>query len=103
MCSSWFVFQGGNTSNVVETVLAMKSYYEWKERGALGTWKYGEMWDADKQVPRRSTEIPIRRSLSRMSSGVSLDSFSSEGFGLNPTDVVCDISLLKCEIYMCMQ
>ncbi|KAL1802249.1 hypothetical protein ACET3Z_030896 [Daucus carota] len=79
--------KGGNTSNVVETVLAMKSYYEWKERGALGTWKYGEMWDADKQVPRRSTEIPIRRSLSRMSSGVSLDSFSSEGFGLNPTDM----------------
>lgn len=87
------MFQGGNTSSVVDTVLAMKSYSEWKERGAYGIWKYGENLDADKQAPRKSTEVPIRLSLSRMSSGVSLESFTSENIGLNPTDMVCSISL----------
>ncbi|KAK1401747.1 kinesin-like protein KIN-14I [Heracleum sosnowskyi] len=79
--------KGGNTSSVVDTVLAMKSYFEWKERGAYGTWKYGENLEADKQGPPKSSELPIRRSLSRMSSGVSLDSFAGENIGLNPTDM----------------
>lgn len=90
------MFQGGDTSSVVETVLAMKSYCEWKERGAYGTWKYGEILDADKQAPRKSSEVPILRTLSRMSSGVSIDSFTSENIGLNPlnpADMVCNISL----------
>lgn len=78
----------------------MKSYWEWKERGAYGTWKYGENLDADKlapqkssEAPRKSSEVPIRHSLSRMSSGVSLESFTSDYIGLFPTDMVCDISL----------
>ncbi|KAE9593707.1 putative minus-end-directed kinesin ATPase [Lupinus albus] len=33
--------QGGKSSRIVNCVLALKSYAEWKQGGEIGTWKYG--------------------------------------------------------------
>ncbi|CAN0914119.1 Kinesin-like protein KIN-14G [Linum grandiflorum] len=33
--------QGGKSARVVNCVLALKSYYEWKQSGGTGQWKYG--------------------------------------------------------------
>ncbi|CAN1200419.1 Kinesin-like protein KIN-14I [Linum perenne] len=33
--------QGGKSARVVSCVLALKSYYEWKQSGGTGQWKYG--------------------------------------------------------------
>ncbi|CAI0551689.1 unnamed protein product [Linum tenue] len=33
--------QGGKSARVVNCVLALKSYYEWKQNGGTGPWKYG--------------------------------------------------------------
>ncbi|KAF2307288.1 hypothetical protein GH714_026113 [Hevea brasiliensis] len=33
--------QGGKSARVVNCVLALKSYNEWKQNGGVGTWKYG--------------------------------------------------------------
>ncbi|CAI0459753.1 unnamed protein product [Linum tenue] len=33
--------QGGKSARVVNCVLALKSYYEWKQNGGTGQWKYG--------------------------------------------------------------
>lgn len=35
MCS-----QGGKSARIVECVLALKSYREWKQSGGSGTWRY---------------------------------------------------------------
>lgn len=34
-------FQGGKSARVVNTVLALKSYSEWKQTGGNGVWKFG--------------------------------------------------------------
>ncbi|KAM1160236.1 hypothetical protein ACFX19_033872 [Malus domestica] len=33
--------QGGKSARIVNCVLALKSYYEWKQGGGIGSWKYG--------------------------------------------------------------
>ncbi|KAJ1385601.1 P-loop containing nucleoside triphosphate hydrolase [Sesbania bispinosa] len=64
--------QGGKSSRIVNCVLALKSYSEWKLGGKNGSWKYGgnpRPPTPGKQVVRKNSE-PFMRSLSRgMSSG----------------------------------
>ncbi|KAJ8772043.1 hypothetical protein K2173_027220 [Erythroxylum novogranatense] len=38
--------QGGKSARVVNCVLALKSYSEWKQTGAAGTWKYSGIFKA---------------------------------------------------------
>lgn len=33
--------QGGSSSKVVDCILCLKGYYEWKQAGGIGVWKYG--------------------------------------------------------------
>ena len=33
--------QGGTSSKVVECILCLKGYYEWKQAGGIGVWRYG--------------------------------------------------------------
>ncbi|KAL8160109.1 hypothetical protein V2J09_001646 [Rumex salicifolius] len=33
--------KGGSSSKVVECILCMKGYYEWRQSGAVGVWRYG--------------------------------------------------------------
>lgn len=45
-CSNWIILlflhvQGGISARVVNSVLALKSYYEWKQTGGTGVWKFG--------------------------------------------------------------
>lgn len=33
--------QGGSSGKVVDCILCLKGYYEWKQSGGIGVWKYG--------------------------------------------------------------
>ncbi|KAL0418862.1 UNVERIFIED_CONTAM: Kinesin-like protein KIN-14I [Sesamum radiatum] len=59
--------QGGKSSRVVNCVLALKSYNEWKTTGGNGVWKFGgnvKTSPAGKQFVRKNSE-PFTGSLSR--------------------------------------
>ncbi|KAF2288306.1 hypothetical protein GH714_005900 [Hevea brasiliensis] len=64
--------QGGKSARVVNCVLALKSYSEWKQSGGIGTWKYGgslkpQHSGAGKPFMRKVTE-PFMNSFSRTTS-----------------------------------
>lgn len=61
--------QGGKASRVVNCVLALKSYSDWKQGGANGSWKFGNVKAAPsgKQFVLRNSE-PFMNSVSRTSS-----------------------------------
>ncbi|XP_047961498.1 kinesin-like protein KIN-14G [Salvia hispanica] len=72
--------QGGKSSRIVNCVLALKSYYEWKEGGGKGVWKFCGTWkphSASKQFVRKSSDDLFVNSLSRNSSVVEQN---SQGF-----------------------
>ncbi|KAL6500293.1 hypothetical protein OROHE_025659 [Orobanche hederae] len=59
--------QGGKSSRIVNCVLALKSYYEWKQAGGNGVWKFGgnaKPSTSGKQFVRKKSE-PFMSSLSR--------------------------------------
>ncbi|KAG4983386.1 hypothetical protein JHK87_028135 [Glycine soja] len=60
--------QGGKSSRIVNCVLALKSYSEWKMGGKIGSWKYGgnpkPPAPSAKPITWKSSE-PFMRSLSR--------------------------------------
>lgn len=71
-------FQGGKSSRIVNCVLALKSYSEWKQSGSNGIWKFGgnvKPTTSAKQFVRKNSE-PFTNSLSRTSS---LNAKSSNG------------------------
>ncbi|KAJ1412590.1 Spindle pole body-associated protein Vik1/Cik1, microtubule binding domain [Sesbania bispinosa] len=62
--------QGGKSSRIVNCVLALKSYSEWKQNGANGAWKFGGTLKptiSAKSFVRKNSE-PFTNSLSRTSS-----------------------------------
>ncbi|XP_074278991.1 kinesin-like protein KIN-14I [Silene latifolia] len=63
--------QGGISARVVNSVLALKSYHEWKQAGGSGLWKFGgnvkPTTSAVKQFVRKNSE-PFTNSISRNSS-----------------------------------
>ncbi|KAL1546198.1 kinesin-like protein KIN-14I isoform X2 [Salvia divinorum] len=68
--------QGGKSSRIVNCVLALKSYYEWKEGGGKGVWKFTGTWkphSASKKFVRKSSG-QFANSLSRTSSIVEQNS-----------------------------
>ncbi|KAF1869684.1 hypothetical protein Lal_00017259 [Lupinus albus] len=65
--------QGGKSSRVVNCVLALKSYAEWKQGGKIGIWKYGGIGSSKppisgKTLLRKNSE-PFMKSLWTMPSG----------------------------------
>ncbi|KAK9726399.1 hypothetical protein RND81_05G212600 [Saponaria officinalis] len=63
--------QGGISARVVNSVLALKSYHEWKQSGGTGVWKFGgnvkPITSSVKQFVRKNSE-PFTNSISRNSS-----------------------------------
>ena len=62
--------QGGKSSRVVNCVLALKSYAEWKQAGSIGVWRFGgnvKQVTSAKQFGRKNPE-PFTSSLSRTAS-----------------------------------
>ncbi|KAE9589473.1 hypothetical protein Lal_00000287 [Lupinus albus] len=62
--------QGGKSARIVNSVLALKSYNEWKQTGANGVWKFGgtiKPTTSTKSFVRKNSE-PFTNSLSRNSS-----------------------------------
>ncbi|MED6135380.1 hypothetical protein PIB30_045885 [Stylosanthes scabra] len=62
--------QGGKSSRIVNCVLGLKSYGEWKQSGANGVWKFGgnlKPATSTKSFVRKNSE-PFTNSLSRTSS-----------------------------------
>lgn len=63
----FIIFQGGKSSRVVNCVLALKSYGEWKQTGGNGVWKFGgnvKPTTSAKCFVRKNSE-PFTNSLSR--------------------------------------
>ncbi|KAJ1402397.1 P-loop containing nucleoside triphosphate hydrolase [Sesbania bispinosa] len=59
--------QGGKSARIVNSVLALKSYSEWKQTGANGVWKFGgtiKPTTSSKSFVRKNSE-PFTNSLSR--------------------------------------
>ena len=62
--------QGGKSARVVNSVLALKSYCDWKQNGGNGVWKFGgnvKVTTTTKSFVRKNSE-PFTNSLSRNSS-----------------------------------
>lgn len=62
--------QGGKTSRVVNCILALKSFSEWKQNSCRGVWKFGgnvRSMTSNKQFVQKHSE-PFTSSLSRTSS-----------------------------------
>ena len=60
-------FQGGKSSRIVNCILALKSYSEWKQTGGNGVWKFGgnsKPVTSGKNFVRKNSE-PFKNSLSR--------------------------------------
>ncbi|XP_022039724.1 kinesin-like protein KIN-14I isoform X2 [Helianthus annuus] len=60
--------QGGKTSRIVNCVLALKSYSEWKQTGGHGTWRFGgtvKPSTPSKSIVRKNSD-PFSNSLSKM-------------------------------------
>ncbi|OMP11461.1 hypothetical protein COLO4_03805 [Corchorus olitorius] len=77
--------QGGKSSRIVHCVLALKSYSEWKQNGAIGTWKYSanakpSNFGTAKPFARKNSEPFMNPSISRTVSlgEKSVESFCSE-------------------------
>ncbi|KAM3326414.1 kinesin-like protein KIN-14I [Capsicum chacoense] len=59
--------QGGKSSRIVNCVLGLKSYSDWKQEGGTGAWKFGGNIKSNasvKQIVRKNSE-PFTNSLSR--------------------------------------
>ncbi|PON48906.1 Kinesin-like protein [Trema orientale] len=74
--------QGGKSARVVNSVLALKSYCDWKQSGGNGVWKFGgnvKIATSTKSFVRKNSE-PFTNSLSRNSSMTekSLNGLSSD-------------------------
>ncbi|CAK9158127.1 unnamed protein product, partial [Ilex paraguariensis] len=74
--------QGGKSSRIVNCVLELKSYSDWKQGGGNGSWKFGGNLKppcSSKQFVRKNSE-PFMRSISRTSSisEKSMDSLFSD-------------------------
>uniref|UniRef100_A0A9I9DGK1 Kinesin-4-like n=1 Tax=Cucumis melo TaxID=3656 RepID=A0A9I9DGK1_CUCME len=82
--------QGGKSARVVNTVLALKSYGEWKQGGGYGVWKFGgnvkptTTMSATKSFVRKNSE-PFTNSLSRTSS-LNDKTFNSSNADWNKTN-----------------
>ncbi|KAL0387376.1 UNVERIFIED_CONTAM: Kinesin-like protein KIN-14I [Sesamum radiatum] len=72
-------FEGGKSSRIVNCILALRSYHEWKQCGGNGLWKFSGSTkgpSAGKQMDRKNSD-PLVNSISRTSTGENLDSLSS--------------------------
>ncbi|KAL9684742.1 hypothetical protein QQ045_022183 [Rhodiola kirilowii] len=68
--------QGGTSARVVNSVLALKSYYEWKQSGGNGVWKFGgniKTTFSCKSFVRKTSE-PFTNSLFRTNSAIEMSS-----------------------------
>ncbi|KAK8712471.1 hypothetical protein V6N13_147711 [Hibiscus sabdariffa] len=95
--------QGGKSSRIVQCVLALKSYSEWKKSGAIGTWRYIESskppisFRPVKPFTRRNSEPYINYSLSRTVSlgDKSMDGLDSEQSDLSVSDMIVESMITK--------
>ncbi|KAI3448524.1 hypothetical protein Pfo_005189 [Paulownia fortunei] len=74
--------QGGKSSRIVNCILALKSYSDWKQCGGNGLWKFGgnsKPPSAGKQIVRKNSDLFLNFISRNSSAGEkSLDGLSSE-------------------------
>ncbi|KAM0015698.1 putative minus-end-directed kinesin ATPase [Helianthus debilis subsp. tardiflorus] len=85
--------QGGKSFRVVNCILALKSYHDWKQTGGNGTWKFSgnlKPIASGKNFVRKNSD-PFKNSLSRF---ISMNEASMNGQLLETENVemVCNIS-----------
>ncbi|XP_055816640.1 kinesin-like protein KIN-14I [Solanum dulcamara] len=86
--------KGGKSSRIINCVLALKSYAEWKHGGGSGSWKYSgnsKPSSAGKQFVRRNSE-PFMNLISRTSS-ISNKNLDSNDVGHDAREMVNPSSL----------
>lgn len=101
-CFNLLTVQGGKSARIVNCVLAIKSYSEWKEGGGNGSWKPGANLKAPicvKSFVRKNSE-PFMNSFSRASSlnEKSLQSLSGDLSSYN--DIGHDINEAVSELWI---
>ena len=90
-----FIWQGGKSARVVNSVLALKSYSDWKQTGGTGVWKFGgnlKPATSGKHFVRKNSD-PFTGSLSRSLSTneKSLNSISPD---LDPNNKVRTLTVI---------
>nr|KYP71278.1 Kinesin-4 [Cajanus cajan] len=92
---------GGKSSRIVNCVLALKSYAEWKFGGGIGSWKYSGVANAKppisgKPLLRENSE-PLMKPLRTVSSG-DIDGYMSDpGLDRNEKGPFSSLNSLVCE------
>ncbi|KAK9281648.1 hypothetical protein L1049_004551 [Liquidambar formosana] len=84
--------QGGKSARVVNCVLALKSYSDWKQTGGNGVWKFGgnvKPTTSGKSFVRKNSE-PFTNSLSR---NLSMNEKSFNALDLDSNKMPCSSSL----------
>lgn len=95
-------FQGGKSARVVNCVLALKSYSEWKQTGGNGIWKFGgnvKSTTLGKSFVRKNSE-PFMNSLSRTSS-MNERSLNSQSFDLDSNKMVGNLNSINFVSALC--
>lgn len=98
--------QGGKSARIVNCVLALKSYNDWKQGGGIGSWKFGTNFKSPtsgKYFFRKNSE-PFANSVTRTSSlgEKSLDSLSSEDINEAVSEIRCFLNFyFYCEDINC--
>ncbi|XP_062081895.1 kinesin-like protein KIN-14I [Humulus lupulus] len=101
--------QGGMSARVVNCVLALKSFSEWKQAGGIGSWKFGGNMKPPafgKPFMRKNSEPYVNSFLRTLSCGEkSVDSLSSNqssngdiGHDLNETGISRSLNVLVREV-----
>ena len=88
--------QGGKSARLVNCVLALKSYSEWKEGGGSGPWKFGGNMKAagsGKPFQRKNPE-PFMNSFLKTLSGGQQTSNGDIGHDLNEVSELCCFLIL---------
>lgn len=90
------IYQGGASSRIVNCILGLKSYGEWKQAGGTGVWKFGgnvKPTTSAKQIIRKNSE-PFMNSLSRAIS-VNENSLTAAGSEAESNRMVGKLCLLE--------
>lgn len=75
-----FFLQGGSSNKVVDCILCLKGFYEWKQAGGVGVWRYGGTVRIVSLHPKGSPSHYVVGSESNTDESVSLDESESSQY-----------------------
>lgn len=106
--TNWILFfQGGKGSRVVNCVLALKSYGEWKQMGGNGSWRHGgnnlkPTATSGKNFVRKNSEPFMSRTLSmneKCLDGLSAEQNMNGDLSHKSSEMVGKLNYSMCILY----